>query len=86
MIVNPDEFQAISLKNESKIKVYSNNCNGNVIIAYTVKVLVIEIDKDLTFDTHIAKLSSKTAAELNAISILNRHLDNSENSQFQSLV
>ena len=64
----------------------SNNCNENVNITDAIKVLGIEIDKDLTFDTHIAKLCSKTAAELNAVSRLNCNLGNSENSYLQLLL
>ena len=41
-------------------------------------MLGIKIDKDLNFDTHIAKLSYKTTAQLNAVSRLNRHLGKSE--------
>ena len=72
MIVNLGKFQAIILKNESKTKVNLNICNENVNITDTIKLLGIEIDKDLTFDTHIAKLFSKAAAQLNAISRLNK--------------
>ena len=61
MIVNL-EFQAIILKNKSKTKVNLNICNENVNINDTIKLLGIEIDKDLTFDTHIAKRCSKAAA------------------------
>ena len=42
-------------------------------LRWLLPLLGIEIDKDLTFDTHIAKLCSKAAAQLNAISRLNRY-------------
>ena len=77
MIVNPD----IILKNESKTKDYSNNCNENVNITGTFNVLGIEIYKDVTFDTHIAKLCCKVEAELNAISRLSHYLDISEKAE-----
>ena len=43
-----------------------------------VKLLGIETDKNLTFETHIVKLCSKAAAQLNVISRLNRYLDKSK--------
>ena len=77
MIVNLHKFQAVILKNEFKTRVNwvnLNICNENVNINDTVKLLGIEIDKDLTFDTRIAKLCSKAAAPLNGISRLNTSL------------
>ena len=53
-------------------------CNENVSITCIINLLGIKIHKDLNFDTHIAKLSYKTTAQLNAVSILNRHLGKSE--------
>ena len=64
IIVNPDKCQAIILKNESKTKVNLNIYDENVNITDTVKLLRIEIDKHLTFDTHIAKPCSKAAVQL----------------------
>ena len=64
IIVNPNKCQAIILKNESKTKVNLNIYDENVNITDTVKLLRIEIDKHLTFDTHIAKPRSKAAVQL----------------------
>ena len=74
MIVNLGKFQGIILKNKSKTIVNLNICHENVNITNTVKLLGIEIDKDLPFDTHITKLCSKAAAQLNAINRLNKSL------------
>ena len=64
IIVNPNKCQAIILKNESKTKVNLNIYDENVNITDTVKLLRIEIDKHLTFDTHIAQPRSKAAVQL----------------------
>ena len=44
------------LKNEFKANINFNICNEAVNMIDTVKLLRIEIDKNLTFDFHIAKL------------------------------
>ena len=56
MIVNPSKFQAIILNSESESKANLNICNEYVNITDTVKLLEIKIDKDMTFDIHIANL------------------------------
>ena len=53
-------------------------CNENVTITNIVNLLGIKVDKDLNFNTHIAKLSYKTTAQLNTVSKLNRHVDKPE--------
>ena len=78
MIVNPDKLQLINLKNKLKTKANLSFCNENVNIIDTVKLLWIEIDKDWTFNIHIAHLCSKVPAQLNAIKRLNRYFVKSE--------
>ena len=73
---NPNKSKTIILKIECKTKVNLNICNENITITDTIKLL--GIDKDLTFDIHIAQLCSKAAAQVNAISRLNRYLGKSE--------
>ena len=68
IIVNPHEIQGIILKSKSNTKINLNICNENVCTTDTVNLVGIEIDINLTFDTHTAKLCSKATAQLNTIS------------------
>ena len=62
-----DKFQGFILKSESETKVNLKICNKNVNTNDTVKLLGIEIDKDLTFDIHIAKVCSEAAAHFSVV-------------------
>ena len=65
------------LKGKSKINVDIYICSKSISIAETVKLQGIKIAKDVIFDTHIAKMCSKTAAQPNAVRRLNRYLSKS---------
>ena len=69
MIVNPEEFQAIVLKKNAKMKdSYPLNFNDLAINSEnSVKLLGIEIDNKLSFEQHISTLCNKTRNQLNAI-------------------
>ena len=62
MIVNPDKFQAIIIKKNSKMKdSYPLNINDRKINSENcVKLLVIEIDNILCFEQHISTLCKKS--------------------------
>ena len=61
MIVNPDKFQVIIIKKNSKMKdSYPLNINDQKINSENrVKLLVIEIDNKLCFEQHISTLCKK---------------------------
>ena len=69
MMVNADKFQAIIMNkkkgesNTHKLKIY----NDKIETTKSVKLLHIEIDKQLSFNQHIWKLCSKASMQLNVI-------------------
>ena len=69
MIVNPEKFQAIVVKKNTKIKdSYTLNINDLTINSEnSVKLLGIEIDNKLSFEQHISTLCNKASNQLNAI-------------------
>ena len=69
MIVNPDKFQTIIIKKNSKMKdSYPLNINDQKINSENcVKLLGIEIDNKLCFEQHISTLCKKASNQLNAI-------------------
>ena len=69
MIVNPEKFQAIVVKRNTKMKdSYPLNIN-DLTINYesSVKLLGIEIDNRLSFEKHVSTLCNKASNQLNAI-------------------
>ena len=72
---NPDKFQAIVLgmKNPETM----NFAVGNVTInpSQSVKLLGIEIDSKLNFDTHVHEICQKAARQINALKRLSKFLN-----------
>ena len=69
MIVNPEKFQTVVVKRNTKIKdSYPLNIN-DLTINYenSVKLLGIEIDNRLSFEKHVSTLCNKVSNQLNAI-------------------
>ena len=75
MSANPDKFHAIVLgmKNPETI----NFAVGNVTInpSRSVKLLGIEIDPKLNFDTHVHEICQKAARQINALKRLSKFLN-----------
>ena len=75
MSANPDKFQAIVLgmKNPETM----NFAVGNVTInpSQSVKLLGIEIDSKLNFDTHVHEICQKAARQINALKRLSKFLN-----------
>ena len=76
MIVNPDKFQAIIVKKNSKMEnSYPLNINDQTINSEnSVKLLGIEIDNKLSFEQHISTLCKKASNQLNAIGRIKQYL------------
>ena len=77
MIVNPDKFQAIVVKRNSKLKdSYSLNINQEVINSEnSLNLLGVEIYNKLSFKKHISTLFKKASNQLNAISRIQKFMD-----------
>ena len=75
MIVNPDKFQAIIIKKNSKIKdSYPLNINDQKINSENcVKLLGIEIDNRLCFEQHISLLCKKASHQLNVVGRMQKY-------------
>ena len=75
MSANPDKFQAIvfRMKNPETM----NFAVGNVTInpSQSVKLLGIEIDSKLNFDTHVHEICQKAARQINALKRLSKFLN-----------
>ena len=67
MIVNPDKFQVMLLekRNENNQSCLKIN-NQTIKTTNCVKLLGINIDSKLNFDSHISDLCKKASIELNA--------------------
>ena len=76
MIVNPDKFQAIIIKKNSKMKdSYPLNKNDQKINSENcVKLLGIKIDNKLCFEQHIHTLCKKASNQLNAIGRIQKYM------------
>ena len=77
MIVNPEKFQSIIVKN----KMETANLNvplkvdGKLIYPEpSVKLLGLNIDNKLSFDEHISSLCKRSAGQLNALCRINKFL------------
>ena len=76
MIVNADNFQAITLnKKESEAK-YKLTIDNDIESTKSVKILDITIDDRLRFDQHISNLCSKAAMQLNALGRFQKYMRN----------
>ena len=76
MIVNPDKFQAIIIKKNSKMKdSYPLNINDQKInFENCVKLLGSEVDNKLCFEQHISTLCKKASNQLNAIGRIQKYM------------
>ena len=80
MIVNPEKFQAIVVKRNTKMKdSYPLNIN-DLTINYenSVKLLGIEIDNRLSFEKHVSTLCNKASNQLNAIGRIQKFMGSKE--------
>ena len=70
MIVNPDKFQAMLLqkRNENKQSCLEIN-NQTIKTTNCVKLLRINIDSKLNFDSHISDVCKKASIQLIALEI-----------------
>ena len=76
MIVNADNFQAITLnKKESEAK-YKLTIDNDIESTKSVKILDITIGDRLRFDQHISNLCSKAAMQLNALGRFQKFMKN----------
>ena len=76
MIINPEKFQAIIIDRKGQENNPKElNIDGKAIKSeHTVKLLGLEIDSKLKFESHISNLCKKSAGQLNALSRLNSFL------------
>ena len=77
MIVNPEKFQAMLLQkrkenNQSCLKIN----NQTVKTTNCVKLLGINIDSEVNFDSHISDLCKKASVQLNALYCLRAYIRN----------
>ena len=79
MIVNPDKFQAMLLekRNENNQSCLKIN-NQTIKTTNCVKLLGINIDSKLNFDSHISDLCKKASMQLNALNSLRAYIRNKE--------
>ena len=77
MIVNPGKFQSIIIESsKGKINPQSLKINDNFIeTSESVKLLGIEIDNHLNFQSHVSTICRKAAGQLNALSRLKSFLN-----------
>ena len=77
MIVNPDKFQAIVVKENCRMKdSYSLNINNETTNSEnSVKLLGINIDNSLSFNKHISTLCKKPSNQLNVIRRIQKYME-----------
>ena len=77
MIINPGIFQSIIIESsKGKINLQSLKINGNSIqTSESVRLLGIEIDNHLNFQSHVSTVCKKAAGQLNALSCLKSFLN-----------
>jgi len=80
MIVNPDKFQAIILQKGNKEHENKTLAIENIEISTTksVELLGLTIDDRLTFEEHISTLCKRASLQLNAISRLQKYMNQKE--------
>ena len=76
MIVNPVKFQAMVInrfrKVENKYEMYIGN--KKMTLEHSVRLLGIQIDKQLNFDNHVSTIWKKAGSLLNAIGTLRKDI------------
>ena len=79
MIVNPDKFQSMIISSNTEQSNTPVEINGvSLTPKSSVKLLGIEIDNKLNFETHVSKLCNKASNQLNAICRLQPYLGQKE--------
>ena len=79
MIVNPDKFQAMLPEKRNKNNQSCLKMNNQLInTTNCVKLLGINIDSKLNFDSHISDLCKKASMQLNALNRLRAYIGNKE--------
>lgn len=75
MVVNPDKFHAVVVERNSNMNgQYTLDIDANgVTLDKSVKLLSIQTDHELSFDTHIFSLCRKPSNRLNIINRLQRY-------------
>ena len=75
MQANPDKFQALEVGQKTADRSPIFKVGGaDITCDETVKVLVIDIDFKLNFNTHISNLLKKAAQQLNIVKRIGKHL------------
>ena len=75
MQANPDKFQAIAVGKKTHDKKHMIKINSATVVCEDeVKLLSVDIDFNLTFDSHIQSLCTKTAQQLNVLKRFSKNL------------
>ena len=79
MIVNPDKFQAMLPEKRNKNNQSCLKMNNQLInTTNCVKLLGINIDSKLNFDSHISDLCKKASVQAKALNLLRTYIGNKE--------
>ena len=74
MVANPTKFQAMIL-GQPDIQMQINVQGRDIFMQTSVKLLGINIDSNLTFYDHVAKVCGKAAMQINIMKRLGKYLD-----------
>ena len=80
MKANPDKFQAIAIGKNTQSKNISFNLNGNTFFCIIkpedeVKLLGVNIDYELKFNSHITNICRKASRQLNVLKRMGKYLN-----------
>ena len=79
MTVNPDKFQSMIISFKKDLRKSVLNINGiELTMESSVKLLDIEIDKQLNFEKHISNICKKASNQVNAICRLQAFMGHKE--------
>ena len=75
MKANPDKFQAIAVGKRTSLRNPTFNVNNSVISCEdVVKLLGVDIDCNLTFDSHIKNICKKAGQQINVLKRIGKNL------------
>ena len=75
MKANPDKFQAIAVGKQTSLRNPTFNVNNSVISCEdVVKLLGVDIDFNLTFDSHIKNICKKAGQQINVLKRIGKNL------------